>query len=138
MSKKYNVDIEQGSWTDPAEYFSFEACGEPRKITAIARDSTGDMALLKLTAEQAREVVDALAAAIDDLETPQVGDTIDSAEVLEKLPNGSILRSLITWSAYWRDRGAWHNPVSTHGMDAYIALAAAGGRLELLHIGEGK
>ena len=138
MSKKYDVDIEKQSWTDPAEYFSFEVDGEPRKITAIARDSTGDMALIRITAEQAREVVGALEAAIVDLETPQVGDMIDSARVLEKLPGGSILRSPITGSAYWRNGDGWFNPRAYTGLTAEVALAAASGALELLCIGEGK
>ena len=138
MSKKYNVDIEQESWTDPDEYFSFEVDGEPRKITAIARDGAGDLALIRITAEQAREVVDALEAAIVELETPQVGDVIDSAEVLEKLPRGSILRSPITGSAYWRNSDGWLTPRAYTGRSAGDVLSIAGGSLELLYVGEGK
>lgn len=138
MSKKYNVIIEQESWMDSDEYFSFEVDGEPRKITAIARDNTGDMSLLKITAEQAREVVDALEAAIVELETPHVGDTIDSAEVLEKLPHGSILRSPITGSAHWRSVDYWFSQYTYSGRTAGDMLSFAGGALELLYIGEDK
>lgn len=138
MSKQHEVVITKRASGDSDEHFSFEASRWSRRVTAIARDNTGDVTLLRITAEQAREVVDALAAAIDDLETPQVGDIISSTRELEKLPNGSILRSPATGRAYWRDRGAWHNPVSTHDMNAYVALTAAGGPLELLYIGEDK
>ena len=138
MSKKHDVIIKEGSWMDSAEYFSFEVAGESRKITAIARDSTGDLALIKVTAEQAREVVDALEAAIVDLETPQVGDTIDSAKVLEKLPHGSILRNPIVGTAYWRNGEGWFSPSTYTGRSAGEALSIAGGSLELLCIGEGK
>lgn len=138
MSKKYNVDIEQESWTNPDEYFSFEVDGEPRKITAIARDGAGDLALIRITAEQAHEVVDALEAAIEDLETPQVGDMIDSARVLGKLPHDSILRNPETGSAYWRNSDGWFNPRTYAGRSASEALSIAGGSLELLYVGEGK
>lgn len=138
MSKIHNVDIEQRSWMNSDEYFSFEVDGEPRKITAIARDNTGDLALIKITAEQAREVVDALEAAIVDLETPQVGDTIDSAKVLEKLPHGSILRNPITGSAYWRNSDGWLTYYAHYERCAGDVLSIAGGALELLYVGEGK
>ena len=138
MSKKYNVDIEQESWMDSGEYFSFEVDGEPRRITAIARDSTGDLALIRITAEQAREVVDALEAAIVELETPQVGDMIDSARVLGKLPDGSILRNPETGSAYWRNSDGWFNPRTYAGRSAGEALSIAGGALELLYVGGSK
>lgn len=138
MSKQHEVTIEEKSWGDPAEYFSFEADGEPRKITAIARDCTGDMSLIRITVEQAREVVDALEAAIVDLETPQVGDVIDSAKVLERLPRGSILRNPDIGTAYWRNGDGWFNPRTYTGRSAGEALSIAGGLLELLYIGEGK
>lgn len=138
MSKQHDVDINEPGGSDPAEYFSFEVDGEPRKIKAIARDCTGDLALIRITAEQAREVVDALEAAIEDLETPHVGDTIDSAKVLEKLPHGSILRSPETGSAYWRSIDGWCSPNTQEGWGAGDILSIAGGSLELLYVGEGK
>lgn len=139
MSKLHNVVIEERTWGPPYEYFSFETVEGSRKITAVARDNTGDMSLIRITAEQAREVVDALEAAIVDLETPQVGDTIDSAKALKKLPRGSILRNPVTGAAYWRNFDGWSNQRSTGiGWGADEALTVAGGALELLHIGEGK
>lgn len=137
MSKKHDVVINE-SGSNPAEYFSFEVHGESCKIRAIAQDCTGEMSLIKITSDQAREVVDALEAAMVDLETPQVGDTIDSAEVLEKLPLDSILRNPITGAAYWRNSIGWLTSYTHYERGAGEVLSIAGGSLELLHIGGSK
>src|SRR5699024_5307782 len=133
VSKIHNVDIEQRSGMNSGEYFSFEVDVEPREITAMARDSTGDLALIRITAEQAREFVDGLEAAIVDLETPQVGDTIDSEKVLEKLPRGSFLRNPISGSAYWRNSDGWLSSYAHYERCAGDVLSIAGGALELLY-----
>lgn len=136
MGKRQQLMISKGAEGTPREYIALDTRGVARLVTVIVQDVMDDMTLVRLTAEQARELSDALGAAIDDLRAPQVGDTICLPRELEELPDGSIVRSTATGAPHLCRGGLWGDELG--GLSALEVFLDSGGVFELLHIGEGK
>lgn len=105
-------------------------------LSMIDRD--GDHSVINFPSGVARDIAQSITEAaecIDNPRLPEIGETVTSAAVLDRLPEESILRNVDTQAPYWRDPTGWRNPYAECGLTADGALGIAVNGLVLLHVG---